>query len=116
MSYSREPLSGSTHGRGIKVAATSTPGTTIHTGQVSTTLSDIVTIYAYNSDTVARTLTLEWGGTTAPDDNIVVDVPPKGVGLIPVAVDLLIRNSLVVRAFCDTTNVVVLFGYVNVEA
>lgn len=116
MSYSREPLSGSTHGRGIKVAATSSPGTTIHTGQASTTLSDIVTLYAYNSDSVGHLLTLEWGGTTAPDDNIAVDIPAKGGGLIPIAVDLLIRNSLVVKAFADLTNVIVIYGYVNVEA
>lgn len=116
MAYTREPLSGSTHGRGIKVVATGTAGTTIHTGQASTTLSDIVTLYAYNSDTVARALTVEWGGATVPDDNIVVDVPPKGVGLIPVVIDLLIRNSLVVRAFCETANVVAIFGYVNTEA
>lgn len=116
MAYTREPLSGSTHGRGIKVVATATAGTLIHTGQASTTLSDIVTLYAYNSDTVAKALTLEWGGVTAPDDNIVVDVPPKGAGLIPVAIDLLVRNSLVIRAFCETANVVVLFGFVNQEA
>lgn len=116
MAYTREPLSGSTHGRGIKVVATATAGTTIHTGQASATLSDIVTLYAYNSDTVARTLTLEWGGTTAPDDNIVMDIPAKGSGLIPVVIDLIIRNSLVVRAFCETANVVVLFGFVNTEA
>lgn len=116
MAYTREPLSGSTHGRGIKVAATGTPGTTIHTGQASTTLTDVVTLYAYNSDTVTRRLTLEWGGTTAPDDNIVVDLPPKGLGLIPVVVDLIIRNSLIVKAFADAANVVVLYGFVNTEA
>jgi hypothetical protein len=116
MAYTREPLSASTHGRGIKVVATATAGTTIHTGQASTTLSDVVTIYAYNSDTVPRTLTLEWGGATVPDDNIVVDVPAKGIGLVPIVIDLIIRNSLVVRAFAETANVITIFGFVNVEA
>jgi hypothetical protein len=117
MAYTREPLSGSTHGRGIKVTGTGTGSSvTVHTGQASTTLSDIVTIYAYSSDTVGRTLTLEWGGTSSPDDHIKVDVPPVGSGLIPVAIDLLIRNSLVVKAFAETANVIVLFGYVNTEA
>lgn len=116
MAYTREPLSGSTHGRGIKVAATSTPGTTIHTGQASTTLSDIVTLYAGNDDSVSRLLTVEWGGTTDPDDLIQVHIGPKGYGLVPVVSDLLIRNSLVVKAFCETANVITLFGYVNVEA
>ena len=114
MSYTREPLSASTHGRGIKVVATATAGTTIHTGQASTTLTDVVTLYAYNSDTVTRRLTLEWGGTTAPDDNMVFDIPSKST--IPIVVDLIIRNSLVIAAFCDTANVVSIFGFVNTEA
>lgn len=116
MAYTREPLSASTHGRGIKVVATSSTGTTIHTSQASTSLSDVITLYAYNSDSVARQLTIEWGGTTAPDDNIVVDVPAKGSGLFPVVIDLICRNSQVVTAFCETANVVVIFGFVNVEA
>jgi len=114
VAYTREPLSGSTHGRGIKVAATGTPGTTIHTGQASTTLTDVVTLYATNTDTVTRRLTLEWGGTTAVDDHLIFDLPPKSV--VPIVPDLIIRNSLVVKAFCDTANVVSIFGFVNVEA
>lgn len=116
MTYTREPLSGSTTGKGVKVAATSTPGTTIHAAQSGTTFVDIVTLYAHNSDTVARTLTIEWGGTTAPDDSIIIDVPAKGSGLLPVVIDLVLQNSLVVKAFCETANVVVLFGFVNVES
>lgn len=114
MAYTREPLSGSTHGRGIKVAATASAGTTIHTGQASTTLTDVVTLYAYNSNTTTETLTLEWGGTTAPDDNMVFYIPP--LTTVPIVADLIIRNSLVVKAFSTTTNKVVLFGFVNKEA
>jgi hypothetical protein len=114
MAYTREPLSGSTHGRGIKVAATATPGTTIHTGQASTTLTDVVTLYACNTDTVTRRLTLEWGGTTAVDDNLIYDLPPKTV--VPIVPDLIIRNSLIIKAFADAANVVSIFGFVNVEA
>ena len=114
MAYTREPLSGSTHGRGIKIVATATAGTLLHTGQASTTLTDVVTLYAYNSDTVTRRLTLEWGGVTAVDDHLVFDLPPKAtVCIVP---DLIIRNSLVIRAFCETANVVSIFGFVNVEA
>jgi len=114
VSYTREPLSGSTHGRGIKVAAASTPGTTIHTGQASTTLTDVVTLMAMNSDTVVRRLTLEWGGTTAPDDNLVFDIPPKTTVLL--VGDLIIRNSLIVKAFADAANVVTIIGFINTEA
>lgn len=114
MSYTREPLSGSTHGRGIKVVATASAGTTIHTGQASTTLTDVVTLYACNTDTVTRRLTLEWGGTTAVDDNLIYDLPPKTT--VPIVPDLIIRNSLVIKAFADAANVVSIFGFVNVEA
>lgn len=114
MGYTREPLSGSTHGRGTKVAASSSPGTTIHTGQASTTLTDVVTLYAYNSDTVDRLLTLEWGGTTAPDDNMAFNIPAKTT--VPIVVDLIIRNSLVVKAFAAAANVVTILGFVNTEA
>lgn len=112
--YTREPLSGSTHGRGIKVVATATAGTTIHTGQANTTLTDVVTLYAYNSDPQIQTVTLEWGGTTAPDDNMKFDVPPGAtVCIVP---DLIIRNSLVIRAFATKANVVAIFGFINTEA
>lgn len=114
MAYTREPLSGSTHGRGIKVAASSTPGTTIHTGQASTTLTDVVTLYATNTDTVTRRLTLEWGGTTSPDDNLIFDLPPKST--IPIVADLIIRNSLVIKGFADVANVVIVHGFINTEA
>lgn len=114
MAYTREPLSGSTHGRGIKIAATATAGTLLHTGQASTTLTDVVTLYATNTDTVTRRLTLEWGGVTAVDDHLIFDLPPKTC--VPIVPDLIIRNSLVIRGFADTANVVTIHGFVNVEA
>jgi hypothetical protein len=114
MPYTREPLSGSTHGRGIKVVATGTPGTTIHTGQASTTLTDVVTLYCCNTDTVTRRVTLEWGGTTSVDDNLIFDIPPKST--VPIVPDLIIRNSLIIKAFCDTANIVSIFGFINTEA
>jgi hypothetical protein len=109
---SRIPLSGSTHGRAIKVAATATAGTLIHTGTSSTTDCDVVTLYAYNSSASAVNLTIEWGGVSDPDDLIKLSIPATS-GLTLVAPDLVIRNSLVVRAFAGTTNVVTVQGFVN---
>lgn len=111
--FSKEVLSGSTHGRGIKVAATSIgTGTTIHTAQSSTTTEDLITLYAYNDDTVARALTLGWGGTTDPDDLIILEIPTQA-GLTLVVADLPLRNSLVVKAAADAADVIVLYGSVN---
>lgn len=116
--FTKTKLSGSTDGRGIKVAATATPGTTIHTG--SATAADIhrITLYAVNTDTVSRTLTLEWGGTSAPDDTITYTLAASS-GLVLVAPGLLIKGNatpLVVKAFASTTNVVIVHGEVDVIA
>jgi hypothetical protein len=109
---SRIPLSGSTHGRGVKVAATSSAGTTIHTATSSTTDCDVVTIYAYNSSSSAVNLTLQWGGTTSVDDDIKLSIPATS-GLTLIAPDLVLRNSLVIKAYAGTADVVTIHGFAN---
>lgn len=114
--FSKLILSGSTDGRAIKVAATGTPGTTIHTGSSTATTIDEVWLYAMNTDTTARKLTIEWGGTSSPDDLIEVTVAAES-GLLLVTPGLLIKGNasaaLVVRAFAASANVITLHGYVN---
>ena len=113
--FERIVLSGSTDGRAIKVAATATAGTTIHTGSTTTSVLDEIWLYAMNTDTTARKLTIEWGGTTSPDDLIEVTIPAEA-GLTLVAPGLMIKGNstaLVVRAFAATANVVTIHGYVN---
>jgi hypothetical protein len=111
-------LSGSTKGRAIKVAAVGTPGTTIHTGSSVNTDIDEVWIYAQNTDTTNRKLTVEWGGTSAPDDLIEITIPAES-GLTLVAPGLLIGGdssaALVVRAFAPSGagNLLTIHGYVN---
>lgn len=115
-SFSKLILSGSTDGRAIKVAATGTPGTTIHTGSSVATTIDEIWLYAQNTDTTARKLTIEWGGVSSPDDLIEITIPAES-GLTLVAPGLLIKGNasaaLIVRAFAATTNVVTIHGYVN---
>lgn len=103
-------LSGSTDGRGVKVAATASSGTTIHAAHA--TALDEVWLWAVNSDTTAKKLTMQLGGTTDPDDSIEVTIPGES-GLVLVIPGLVLTNSAVVRAFCATANVVVLHGFVN---
>lgn len=109
------PFSASTQGKPIKLAATSTPGTAIHTTGISATNVDRIYLFAFNSDTVDRTLTVEFGGVTAPDQNIVVTIPFK-VGLVLVIDGLpLLGNGsagLIVAAFASAANVVTVSGYV----
>lgn len=113
--FSKITLSGSTDGRAIKVAATATAGTTIHTASSTATTFDEVWLYAQNTDTTDRKLTIEWGGTTAPDDLIEFTVKAEN-GLYLIVPGLVLKGNatpLVVRAFAATANVVTISGYVN---
>jgi hypothetical protein len=109
--FTKLKLSGSTDGKAVKVVQTATAGTTIHTAHA--TALDEIWLYAHNSSASSVKLTLEFGGVAAPDDHIEINIGPEGTGLVLVAPGLLLTNSLVVKAFAGTTNVVTLTGYVN---
>lgn len=110
----KRKLSASTDGKPIKVVATATAGTTIHTAVAGTTPGtfDEIWLWAYNSNSVVETLTIEWGGATAPDQNIVINLAPQA-GLVPIVPGLILQNGAVVKAFSTTTNMVTLNGFVN---
>lgn len=114
--FTKVQLSGSTGGRGIKVAATATPGTTIHATGTSASVLDEVWLYAHNSSAFAVVLTMEWGGTTSPDDQIKLNIPAQS-GLTLVVPGLLLAGdgstAKTVRAFAATTNVLIVSGYVH---
>lgn len=115
-SFSKQILSGSTDGKSILVAATATAGTLIHTGSSVATTLDEVWLYAMNTDTTARKLTIEYGGVTSPNDLIEITIQPEA-GLTLIVPGLLIKgnasSALVVRAFAAAANVVTINGYVN---
>ena len=110
----KRKLSGSTDGRGITVVPIITPGTLIHTAVAGITAGtfDEIWLYVYNGHTAAVVLTIEFGGVTVPDDNIVLTIPSKA-GLTLVVPGLILQNATVVKAFAATANVIVITGYVN---
>ena len=111
----KRKLSASTNGRAIKVAATSTPGTTLHTAYATDTTAghfDEIWLWAVNSDTSTRKLTIEFGGTSAPDDTIEQTVSPES-GLVLIVPGLILQNATVVRAFAASANLVLMHGFVN---
>ena len=110
----KRKLSGSTDGKGIKVAATATAGTAIHTAVAGTTAGtfDEIWLYAFNSHTEAVTLTIEFGGATAPDQNIVCSLASKS-GLQLIVPGLILQNEATVKAFAGTANVITISGFVN---
>jgi len=116
--YSKVLLSGSTQGKAIKVAATTsgTAGTTIHATGTSSTIEDEVWLYAYNSSGSTVTLTIQWGGVTAVDNEIKLSIPALS-GLTLVVPGLILTGTgsaaNTVSAYAGTTNVITISGYVN---
>lgn len=103
-------LSGSTNGRSVLVAATATPGTTIHTAHA--TAYDEIWLWATNTTTTDKLVTVEFGSTTSPNDTHIQTVPAQSGPqlLIP---GWLLTNSLVLKVFAATANLVIINGYVN---
>ena len=102
-------------GLAIKVAATATAGTAIHTASATATTSDEIWLYAVNTSASAVKLTIEWGEATAPDGNIELTVAAES-GLVLVSPGLLLQGNAtpkVVKAFAATANVITIHGYVN---
>jgi len=111
--YKKRKLSASTDGRGIKVAATASPGTLIHAATTSVAANewDEVWLRVVNTSASAVKLTVEWGGVTA-DDQVEVTIPPEG-GFTEVIPGHVLQNGAEVRAFAATANVLIVHGYVN---
>ena len=111
-------LSGSTQGKAIKIAATTSgsAGTTIHATGTSSTIEDEVWLYAYNSASTAVVLTIQWGGVTAVDNEIKISIPATS-GLTLVTPGLILTGTgsaaNTIAAYAGTTNVVTVSGYVN---
>lgn len=114
--FSKQLLSGSTQGKAIKVVATASTGTTIHATGTSATIIDEVWLYAYNSSTGNVLLTIQYGGTTAVDNDIKILLPSQsGLTLIVPGLILVGTGAAAntVYAYADTTNVVTISGFVN---
>lgn len=113
-SATRLVLSGGTEGQPILVAATATPGTTIHTvgANTGTTGCEEVWLWANNTSTSPIKLTVEWGGTTSPNNTVEQTIPAEA-GAIVVIPGWVLQNSRVIRAFAATANLIIINGYAN---
>jgi len=112
--FTKAKLSGSTNGKPVKIAATATAGTTVHTAVSGTAAYDEIYLYLTNTSTSAVTVTIEYGAVTDPDGLIckAMSLPPSS-GPILVIPGLLLNNSLVLAVFASSANVVLATGFVN---
>ena len=114
--FTKVAFSGATDGQPIKVAATASAGTTIHTTGTSASIFDEIWLYAYNSSTGPILLTVQFGGTATPDDDIKITIPSQS-GLTLVVPGLILAGTgsagNTIAAYAGTTNVITVSGYVN---
>jgi hypothetical protein len=115
MADTKKILSGSTDGRRIKIAATSSPGTLIHTGPTSTTALHDIFLNLFNTHTSAVDVVFEWGGTTDPDDLVQFSSLPakavaRGAEFSHRGVIKGNSTALVVRAYATVANKVTVGG------
>lgn len=109
--FSKVHLTGSTSGRPISIAATTSPGTAVHTAVSGATDFDEVWLYAKNNTATAVKLTVEFGGVSTSD---IIEVTIQGEqGLTCVVAGQPLNGGLLIKAFCATTTAVDLMGYVN---
>jgi hypothetical protein len=73
---------------------------------------DEVWLRVVNTSGAAAKLTIEWGGTTAPDDLIEITIPAES-GFTEVIPGHVLQNAKEVRAFAASADVLVVHGYVN---
>lgn len=108
--FSKQPLSGDSTGKGILVSATATPGTTIHTTSSRTTFDEIW-LYATNNDASSVNLTIEFGETTST--KVIKQAIPATSGLTIIVPGLILGPDLTIGAFASSAGKVVITGYVN---
>lgn len=101
--YTAQIASGSTNGRMIKVAATATAGTLLHTAHATNT--DEVFVWAVNSSGSAVKLTIELGGVSSPDDLIEKTIAAED-GLVLIVPGIRLTGGVAIRAFAATANVI----------
>ena len=116
-SMSKHLLSGCTNGKAIKLTDTASSvntdaGYLIHTAVSGTSNLDEVWLWAMNTDSVDRKLTIEFGGVASPDDLIEVTLSAEA-GLVQVVPGLLLQNGLHIKAFAAAANVITIHGFVN---
>lgn len=122
MPFAPVSLSGAANGKVIYVAATSfalsggISGTTIHQAVAGTETWDELWLWAANTDTQDRSLTIGWGaaaGVVHTEFAFQSTIIPALSLSIAVIDGLRIQNSLFVSAIGTAANKFVITGYVN---
>lgn len=115
MNFTKIPLTGSTDFVPIKVTQTAiATGDTVHTAGAAQPNFDELYVFATNTDSSDRTLTLAYGGTTDPDNMVCKNIKlSANSGPTPIIYGLAVTNAKVLKASASVANVITLTGFVN---
>lgn len=108
-------FSAATNGATMTVNTTSAISPmTVHTAGPGIYNWDDIWIWAANTDTISRTISLYFGAHSSVGDMAIgsYDLPPGGMPVL-ICPGLFLRNSGVVEAFASVANKINLTGYVN---
>ena len=112
----RQKLSGSTDGVQIKITGTATgSANTLHAvSGLSGSNYDEIWLFAFNTASTDRTLSLEFGTATDPVEII---IPAKGTastdGYLNIVPGLALQGTVNVKAFASNANDLQVLGYIN---
>jgi hypothetical protein len=115
--YSKHVFTGgAADGTGIGLAVDSGTYTTIHTTTTTATTLDEIWLYAMNTHSADLKVTLQFGGSTDPDDLIEYTVTAES-GLVLLVPGLILAGKastgLILKGAAATGSEVTVFGYVN---
>ena len=105
-------LSASSNGRNIKIAATSSTGTLLHTASATSGVTDFGYIDACNLSASDITLTLQWADDTSPDASTEVILTGKN-GWERVVSGLPIEAGRRINAFAGQANLIMMNGFIH---
>lgn len=112
--FNRVLLSGSTSGKPIALAATATPGTLIHTAIAGSLAFDELYLWVSNVTALPASLTVEWGGVTAPGDLSMSAVPiPANSPPTLISAGMVLNAGSECRAFSSVAGALNIVGFVN---
>jgi hypothetical protein len=110
LSVVRRELTGTSGGKGIKISSTNS-GVEIHTHDSTFDQSqfDELHLWAYNSHSSSVTVTLQWGGTTSPDNLIPIALQPGSY--LQIVCGQHIGGDLAVNAVASVADKIIVYGY-----
>lgn len=112
--FTKKLLSGSTDWKAIKIVATATAWTLIHTWPTNTSVLQEIWLWAQNNHTADVVLTIErWDAVT--DNNIIKTIPFKAWEQMIIPWFIIKGNAtpLTIKAFASQANVVMIQWFIN---